>query len=105
MTTRERLALKDFEHACTISRRDTRAVADMVLIRDILANHGILERQSMNAVIRRVLKNRAIERDALNNAADKCFRRGHKWAILDQRGWDAGYDSPVRCLRCGEIDM
>ena len=66
------------------------------------------DRIEMNQAISEALKKERDQRTtdrARSDAAYKCECRGHQDSIHDQRGWNAGYDSPVICRRCGRIEM
>lgn len=77
--------------------------------RDTLRNQeGVaFDAERFNALMYKRLKADAADRDALFYAHDRCMVKGHEWEIASEyRGlYCAGVDVPVRCQRCGEMDM
>ena len=81
-------------------------IRNMTTFRRNLANDGfIFNHDIANKAIRNQYKRLAQRYDARLTASIRCINKGHIWKVRSQAAWDAGYDEPVICQRCGEWDM
>ena len=82
--------------------------------RDFLAAKKLVQENEKTAylwtredtlALREKFRREALLRNELYYARTKCLVKGHKWEPSDPVSYALGYDTPVRCMRCGEIDM
>jgi hypothetical protein len=78
----------------------------MTGVRRSLTDDGfIFNHDIANQAIRNCYKRLAQRYDARLTVSIRCINKGHVWRVRSQAAWDAGYDEPVICQRCGEWDM
>ena len=92
---------KMFEHAASslgITARET-----MTWRINLSSYH--FDHAHANGIIRAKFHAEAQRRDAAQTAYLTCLNKGHDWHVRSQAAYDAGYDEPMNCWRCGEWDM
>ena len=81
-------------------------IKNMIAFRRNLANSGfVFNHDIANTGFRNQYKRLAQRYDARLTVSIRCINKGHVWRVRSQAAWDAGYDEPVICQRCGEWDM
>jgi hypothetical protein len=89
-----------------IDNAATFSVNQLLVAKDILTKQGAeFDRAELLQIIRDRQRQAATERDARKTAYIHCLNKGHDWHVRSQAAWDAGYDEPVHCWRCGAWDM
>jgi len=85
-----------------IVRHCCNTIADAVALREKMI--PAIDRCKFNKAILEESRRRHNEFQAREKIYWKCTHKGHIWDIYDTVGWELGYDSPVRCRRCGTIE-